>query len=115
MLASPGQRKARVEKLRSEVYAATSRRMSRSRIKTLRRLAAKGRVDLMPVTNAGMESQAAALKAGACRSAAAYLGIWKQMHAKADLPWTADLEATRIGCGRSQGKRYRAGQACSCG
>ena len=38
------------------------------------------------------------------QSAAAFMGIWNQMHAKAGHPWTADLEATRIGCGRSQGR-----------
>ena len=86
MLASPGQRRTGVDKLRSEVYAATSRRTRRSRIKTLRKLAAEAGVDLVPVTNAGMGLLAAALKAGACRSAAANLRIWKQMHAKAGHP-----------------------------
>ena len=104
MLESPSQRKAGVEKLRSEVYAATSRRTRISRIKTLRRLSAEAGVNLLPVTNAGMELLAAALKAGTYRSAAAYLGIWKQMHTKAGHPWTANLEATRIGCGRSLGR-----------
>ena len=70
----------------------------------MRKLAAEAGVDVAPVTNAGMELLAAAHKAGAYRSAAAYLGIWKQMRAKAGHPWTADLEPTRIGCGRSQGR-----------
>ena len=104
ILASPSQRKAGVEKLRSEVYAATSRRTGGSRIKTLRRLSAEARIDLVPVTNAGMELLAAALKAGTYRSAAAYLAIWKQMQTKAGHPWTADLEETRIECGRSLGR-----------
>ena len=91
MLASPSQRKAGVEKLRSEVYAATSRRTMMSRIKTLRRLSAEAGVNLLPVTNAGMELLAVALKAGTYRSAVTYLGIWKQLHTKAGHPWTADL------------------------
>ena len=47
---------------------------------------------------------AANLKAGTYRSAAAYLGICKQMHTKAGHPWTADLVETRIECGRSLGR-----------
>ena len=42
--------------------------------------------------------------AGTNRSAAAYLGILKQMHTKAGHPWTADLVETRIECGRSLGR-----------
>ena len=104
MLASPGQRRAGFEKLRSEACAATSRRTRRSRIKTLRKLAVEAGVDLVQVTNAGMELLEAALTAGAYRSAAAYLGIWKQTHAKAGHPWAAALAATRVRCGRSLGR-----------
>ena len=104
MLASPSQRKAGVEKLRSEVHAATSRRTRISRIKTLRRLSAEAGVHLLPVTNAGMELLAAALKAGMYSSAVTYLKILKQLHTQAGHPWTADLEETRIECSRTLGR-----------
>ena len=80
---------ARSKKLRSDVYAATSRRM-RGSIKTLRRLTAEATVDLVPVTIASTKLLAAALKAGSYRSATAYLAIWKQLHVKSWHPWTAD-------------------------
>ena len=70
MLASPSQRKAGVEKLRSEVYAATSRRTRMSRIKTLRRLFGRGRSQSL----AGYERWHGVAGGGTYRSAVTYWG-----------------------------------------
>ena len=115
MLASPSQRKAGVEKLRSEVHAATSRRTRISRIKTLRRLSAEA----WSPSLAGYERWHGVAGGGP--------QVW-DVQEPSDL--LGDLEAVahkgrasvdrRSGRNKDRvqsqfGERYRAGQACSRG
>ena len=87
--------------LQADVYARTTQRSRRSREQTLRRLAATGAVDIVPVTPDTLRTIAAALKAGGYRSGFAYLSLMRQLHGKAGHEWSSQLQLVAAECKRS--------------
>ena len=96
MLKSKQAKAAGEMELMKDRFAPTTHKTRLARISTLKKLVESAKIPLLPVTVDGMNTVAAALKAGGYRTGISYLTIWESLHREAGHSWTPDLVQTKL-------------------
>ena len=94
-------RRAARRRFREGVYARSSLRGRRAKLKTVRRILRELRIPFLPISAAALSELASVLCASGYRSAPSYFGLWKKEHVLARHSWTEELSATYADCVRS--------------
>ena len=89
------------KRLRGRIYANSSRKPRKRKLRTVRRLCKAMGTKLLPITPDKAEGVMASLTESNHRTAMAYFSIWKKEHIRRGHKWTEQLEEQRLDLSRA--------------